>query len=156
MEKKILVTYFSASGETESAAEALANALHADIYKIEPESPYTSADLNWNNPQSRSSQEMKDSKSRPALMDKKLNLSSYDEVLIGFPIWWDLAPTVINTFIEQYEFSGKTLRAFATSGGSGIAHSEKNLQKQYPAINWKPGKLLNTKRAIEQFANEVQ
>lgn len=156
MSKKILVAYFSAGGETKEAAGKLTKALQADIYEIEPEIAYTTADLNWKDRQSRSSVEMNDSESRPAIAEKKLDLSAYDEILIGFPIWWDLAPTIINTFLEQYNFDGKTVRAFATSGGSGISHSAQNLQKQYPKIEWKPGKLLNMEHAIGQFADEIR
>lgn len=156
MSKKILVAYFSASGETEQAAEKLAKELQADIHEIEPETTYTTADLNWKDQQSRSSIEMNDPTSRPAMIETKLNVSDYDEILVGFPIWWDLAPTVINTFLEHYDFEGKTVRVFATSGGSGISHSEKNLQKQYPKINWKEGKLLNMEHAITQFADSVR
>ncbi|NCB92568.1 MAG: flavodoxin [Clostridia bacterium] len=156
MSKKILVTYFSASGETKQAAYTLADALDADIREIEPAIPYTAEDLNWNNQQSRSSIEMKNLMLRPELADMNLDLSSYDEVLIGFPIWWNLAPTIINTFMEKYDFTGKTVRVFATSGGSGISHSERSLQDQYPQMEWKPGKLLNMNHTIRQFADMVR
>lgn len=156
MSKKILVAYFSASGETEQAAEALAIELNADIHEIEPEILYTTADLDWKNQQSRSSVEMNDSKSRPAIVEMQLDLTEYDEILIGYPIWWDLAPTIINTFLEKYDFAGKKVRVFATSGGSIISHSEMKLHKQYPMINWETGKLLNTSHAIKQFADTVR
>lgn len=156
MSEKILVTYFSASGETKSAAQALSMALGADIYEIEPEIPYTNEDLNWNNKQSRSSVEMNDKTSRPGIVAKELDLAAYDEVLIGFPVWWYVAPTIINTFIEKYDFNGKTVRVFATSGGSGIENCEKNLQRQYPSIAWKPGKLLNSTAMIEAFASSIK
>lgn len=156
MSEKILVTYFSASGETKSAAQALLMALGADIYEIEPEIPYTNEDLNWNNKQSRSSVEMNDKTSRPGIVAKELDLAAYDEVLIGFPVWWYVAPTIINTFIEKYDFNGKTVRVFATSGGSGIENCEKNLQRQYPSIAWKPGKLLNSTAMIEAFASSIK
>lgn len=156
MSEKILVTYFSASGETKSAAQALSMALGADIYEIEPEIPYTNGDLNWNNKQSRSSVEMNDKTSRPGIVAKELDLAAYDEVLIGFPVWWYVAPTIINTFIEKYDFNGKTVRVFATSGGSGIENCEKNLQRQYPSIAWKPGKLLNSTAMIEAFASSIK
>lgn len=156
MSKKILVTYFSASGETKTTAEALATALQADVQQIKPAIPYTTADLNWNNQASRSSVEMKDTTSRPAMEEMGLDLSGYDEVLVGFPIWWDLAPTIINTFLEKYDFTGKTMRAFATSGGSSIANSERTLHKQYATMSWKPGKLLNSNSAVKQFAESIQ
>ncbi len=156
MSKKILVAYFSASGETRQAAEKLAKELQADVYEIQPQVKYTSADLNWRDQHSRSSVEMNDSKSRPAMVDTGLDLSAYEQVLVGFPVWWDLAPTIINTFLDKYDFTGKTMRAFATSGGSGIAHSEKNLQKQYATYNWAPGKLLNMEHSIKQFADSIQ
>lgn len=129
MSKKVLVTYFSASGVTKSAALNLSQKLGADVYEIELEIPYTKEDLNWNNKQSRSSVEMNDQTSRPGFVTKELDLTSYDEILIGFPVWWYVAPTIINTFLEHYNFTGKTVRAFATSGGSGIDKCEKNLPK---------------------------
>ncbi len=156
MSKKILVAYFSASGETEQVAEKLAKALQAEIHEIEPEVFYTTADLNWKDQQSRSTIEMKDLKSRPAIIQTKLDVSAYDEILLGYPIWWDLAPTIINTFIETYNLSGKTVRVFATSGGSGISHSEESLHKQYPDIHWKDGKLLNMGHAFQQFVDMIQ
>lgn len=156
MSKKILVAYFSASGETEQAAEALVKLLDADIHEIEPEIPYTKADLNWTNKQSRSSVEMNDLSSRPGIADTALDISFYDEILIGFPVWWGIAPTIINTFIEKYDFTGKTIRAFATSGGSGIENCERELQKQYPKLKWKAGKLVNTNSTVRQFADMIQ
>ncbi|MDD3222888.1 MAG: flavodoxin [Clostridia bacterium] len=156
MSKKILVAYFSASGETEQVAEELAKVLNCDIHEIEPEALYTTEDLNWNNKKSRSSIEMQNPMSRPSIVKMKLEVSAYDEILIGFPIWWNLAPTIINTFIENYDFAGKTLRTFATSGGSGIGNSEKNLQKQYPQMKWQPGKLLNNNQSILQFADMIR
>lgn len=156
MRKHILVAYFSASGETEQAAEALGKLLGADVHEIEPEAVYTKADLNWNNKQSRSSIEMNNQDFRPAMKETELDLSKYDEILVGFPIWWDIAPTIINTFMEHYDFTGKTVRAFATSGGSGIENGERNLKKQYPKLDWRPGKLCNSDRAIRQFADSIQ
>ena len=142
MSKK-LVAYFSASGVTEAVARSLAQTAEADLYKIQPEVPYTSADLDWMDKKSRSSLEMNDPASRPAIVTGDLDISSYDVVFLGFPVWWYVAPTIINTFLEAYDFAGKTVIPFATSGSSGIENSEKKLQQQYPSINWKSGKLLN-------------
>lgn len=142
MSKK-LVAYFSASGITESVARNLSQTAGADLYRIQPEVPYTSADLDWMNKKSRSSIEMNDPASRPAIAAEDLDISSYDVVFLGFPVWWYMAPTIINTFLETYDFSGKTVIPFATSGSSGIENCEKKLQQQYPSINWTSGKLLN-------------
>lgn len=142
MSKK-LVAYFSASGVTESVARNLSQTAGADLYRIQPEVPYTSADLDWMNKKSRSSIEMNDPASRPAIAAEDLDISSYDVVFLGFPVWWYVAPTIINSFLETYNFSGKTVIPFATSGSSGIENCEKKLQQQYPSINWKSGKLLN-------------
>ena len=142
MSKK-LVAYFSASGVTKRVAEDLASMAGADLYEIEPEVPYTSADLNWMDKQARSTIEMNDHNSRPAIKDTDAKAGDYDVIYVGFPIWWYIAPTIINTFIEAYGFKGKTVRFFATSGGSDVAGADKQFQEQYPEINWKPGKLLN-------------
>ncbi|MBR1823003.1 MAG: NAD(P)H-dependent oxidoreductase [Ruminococcus sp.] len=125
---KVLVTYFSASGVTAQAAKNLAEAAVADLYEIKPAVPYTSADLNWRDKQSRSSVEMNDKSSRPALADTNANISDYDTIFVGFPVWWYTAPTIINTFLESYDFSGKTIVLFATSGGSGIGGTAKALK----------------------------
>lgn len=117
---KPLVTYFSATGTTEKAAKKLAAAIRADLYEIRPSAPYTSADLDWQNARSRSSVEMKDPASRPALADKDAPVAEHDTIFVGFPIWWYVAPTAINSFLESYDFSGKTVVLFATSGGSGL------------------------------------
>jgi flavodoxin len=156
MSRKVLVAYFSASGETKSAALNLSKKLGANVFEIKPEISYTKEDLNWNNKQSRSSVEMTDQTSRPEFVTKELDLTSYDEILIGFPVWWYVAPTIINTFLEYYDFTGKTVRVFATSGGSGIENCEKNLQKQYSSLIWKQGKLLNSMAAIEAFAAAIR
>lgn len=140
---KILVTYFSATGTTARAAEKLASVTGGELYAITPAKLYTSADLNWNNKQSRSSVEMHDAKARPELGGKKLDVAGYDIIFIGYPIWWDLAPRVVNTFIEKYDLKGKTVIPFATSGGSSINNSAAALKKSYPALNWKEGQLLN-------------
>lgn len=118
--KKALVAYFSASGVTAKAAKALAEAAEADLYEIKPEIPYTQADLNWMDKRSRSSVEMNNQAFRPALANRDAKIKEYDMVFLGFPIWWYVAPTIINIFLESYDFSGKTIVLFATSGGSGF------------------------------------
>ena len=125
---KTLVAYFSASGVTAKLAKNLAEAAGADIYEIRPEEPYTNADLNWQNKNSRSSVEMNDKSFRPAIADTDANIADYDTIFVGFPIWWYVAPTIINTFLEAYDFSGKTIILFATSGGSGMGNSAKELR----------------------------
>ena len=122
-----LVAYFSASGVTAKVAETLAEAIGADIYEIEPEIPYTKADLNWMDKKSRSTIEMNDPASRPAIRAKRDNMEDYDTVFVGFPIWWYVAPTIINTFLESYDLTGKTIVPFATSGGSGIGKTNEKL-----------------------------
>lgn len=140
---RILIAYFSATGTTARAAEKLANATDGDLYAIVPAQPYTSADLDWNDKQSRSSVEMNDPKLRPAIKSKKENITDYDVVFIGYPIWWNLAPRIINTFIESHDLKGKTVIPFATSGGSTLAGSAAALKKNYPTLNWREGRLLN-------------
>lgn len=126
---KALVAYFSASGVTENVAEKLAGAIGADLYEIKPEQAYTDADLNWQDKQSRSSLEMNDRSSRPAIGNKVENMEQYDTVFVGFPIWWYREPSIIDTFMEAYSFDGKTVIPFATSGGSGLGDSAKNMQE---------------------------
>lgn len=140
---KTLVAYFSATGTTEAVAKDLAQVAGATLYEIKPEVKYTAADLDWRDKQSRSTNEMQDKSSRPAIVKDLKDADSYDVIYIGFPIWWYTAPTIINTFIEAYGFEGKTVIFFATSGGSDISGADKQFQAQYPAINWKTGKLLN-------------
>ena len=127
--KKVLVAYFSASGNTAKLADRIAEATGGDLYEIKPQQPYTSADLNWNDSGSRSSIEMKNPASRPAIANRVENMAQYDTVFVGFPIWWYVAPTIINTFLESYDFSGKTVIPFATSGGSGMGKTESILKK---------------------------
>ena len=143
MEQKVLVAYFSASGTTKGVAQQLAEVAGAELHEIKPEQPYTNADLDWNDKQSRSSVEMKDKNSRPAITDKFQNMKDYDVVYVGFPIWWYTCPTIINTFMESYDFQGKTVIPFATSGGSSIKKACADLKAAYPNLNWKEGKLLN-------------
>ena len=142
--RKILVAYFSASGVTKGVAQRLAKVAGADLFEIRPAVPYTQADLNWTDKKSRSSVEMNDPLSRPEIAEKLPNMADYDTVFVGYPIWWYVAPHIINTFVESYDLSGKTLVAFATSGGSGIGKTVEELKKLYPDANWKDGKLLNT------------
>ena len=140
---KVLVTYFSASGVTAKTANKLAKEVDGDLFEIEPKEKYTSADLNWMDKKSRSSVEMNDPASRPEIAKQVENMDMYDTVLVGFPIWWYVEPKIIDTFLDSYDFAGKTVIPFATSGGSGIENVEKNLQKEYSNINWGKGKLLN-------------
>ena len=124
---KSLVAYFSASGVTAKLSERLAKAIGADLFEIKPEVPYTDADLNWQDKNSRSSVEMNDRKSRPSISSRVENMSQYDVIFIGFPVWWYREPSIIDTFAESYDFDGKTIVPFATSGGSGIGESGKNI-----------------------------
>ena len=141
---RILVAYFSASGVTAKAAKTLAQAAGADLYEIKPKVPYTQADLNWMDKRSRSSVEMNDQASRPALADKGAKIEDYDVVFLGFPIWWYVAPTIINTFLESYDFSGKTIIQFATSGGSGLGRSAAGLRGSVAAdTRIMDGRMLN-------------
>ena len=155
---KVLVAYFSASGVTKGVAQQLAEVAGADLHEIKPERPYTDADLDWRDKESRSSVEMKDKNSRPAITDKLENMADYDVVFVGFPIWWYTCPTIINTFMEAYDFKGKTVVPFATSGGSTIEKSCEDLKATYPDLTWKDGKLLNkpSKEDLEQFVQSVK
>ena len=140
---KTLVAYFSASGVTKKAAEKLASAAKTDIYEIKPAVPYTKADLNWMDKKSRSSVEMGNKSFRQEIVKDDLNLSQYDTILVGFPIWWYVAPTIINTFLESYDFAGKKIVLFATSGGSGFGNTVKELKPSAPEAEIVEGKLLN-------------
>lgn len=140
---KKLVAYFSASGLTRRKSEALAKVIGADLHEIAPVESYTDADLDWTNKRSRSTVEMQDPSSRPALKEPKTDLSAYDTVYIGFPIWWGVAPHAVNTFIESNDLAGKQLVIFATSGGSGLSPAVHDLQKRYPSLQIVSGKLLN-------------
>lgn len=142
-DSKVLVAYFSATGTTAGAAEKLARATGGELFAVTPQKAYTSADLDWHDKQSRSSVEMNDAKVRPALKAKKTDIAAYDVVFIGYPIWWGVAPRIINTFIESHNLEGKTLVPFATSGGSGIGQSVKALKETYPSLQWTEGRLLN-------------
>ena len=146
-EKKMkkLIAYFSASGVTKHAAEQLAAVTGADLYEIRPEMPYSREDLDWRNKQSRSSLEMTDPSSRPALAESVPDVSSYDMVYIGYPIWWGVAPRPVNTFIESARLEDKPVYIFATSGGSGIDYTLKDMKKNYPSLDIRGGKLLKGK-----------
>ncbi len=142
MSKK-LVAFFSASGSTRKLAKTLAEVLGADTYEIKPETPYTGKDLNWNNSQSRSSVEMADINSRPALADKAAPVADYDTIFLGFPIWWYVAPHIINSFLESYDFSGKTIVLFATSGGSGFGETLAQLKPSCAdSVRWIMGQVF--------------
>lgn len=157
---KAVVCYFSATGTTKAVAERIAALTGADLHQITPAEPYTAADLDWNDRHSRSSVEMNDPKSRPALKDSVTDLSAYSVVYLGYPNWWNTHPTIINTFIEANDLAGKTIVPFMTSGGSDIDHSEKELKRQYPALTFGPGMLMNGKSDAqikawtEQFNNK--
>ena len=152
---KKLVAYFSASGTTKKTAELLAEAAGADLYEITPKVAYTKADLNWMDKKSRSSVEMNDKKFRPEIEDKDANIAEYDEIILGFPIWWYVAPTIVNTFLEKFDFSGKKVVLFATSGGSGFGNTVKELQTSAPNTEIVEGKILNSKSEIEKFAKSL-
>ena len=142
MSKK-LVAYFSASGITKAVAERLAKATGADLFEIKPKTPYTRADLDWTDKKSRSSVETNNPDCRPEITETFASMDEYSTVFLGFPIWWYVAPKIINTFVESYDFSGKTIIPFATSGGSGMGKTVEVLKSLYPAANWVSGKVVN-------------
>ena len=139
---KKLVAYFSASGVTKRAAEKLAKQEGADLFVIRPVQPYSQSDLDWTNKKSRSTIEMQDKKSRVEIADKVKDMSQYDEIFLGFPIWWGVAPHIINSFLEQYDLTGKTISPFATSGGSGYGRSNKELELSAPGAKFRPGRMM--------------
>jgi flavodoxin len=149
MSKK-LVAYFSASGVTAKLAKRLANAVDADIFEIKPEKPYTTADLDWTNKKSRSSVEMSDKSFRPAVAEKLDNIADYDTIYVGFPIWWYVAPTIINTFLEQYDLTGKTIIPFATSGSSRMGKTNSELA---PSCK---GAILKEGKRFEENTDEIE
>lgn len=155
MSKK-LVVYFSVSGTTKKAAEHLAKAAGADLFEIKPVVPYSSADLNWMDKKSRSSVEMNDPASRPEILERLTNMTDYETVYIGFPIWWYVAPRIISTFVESYDFTGKTMVPFATSGGSGMGRTVDELKKLCPDADWKAGKMVNSasERELAEWASK--
>lgn len=154
MSKK-LVAYFSATGTTRKTAAALAEAIGADIFEIVPKIPYTKADLDWTDSSSRSTVEMKDSSSRPAIAAKCGNISDYDVIFVGFPIWWYVAPTIINAFLESYDLAGKTIVPFATSGGSGMGKTNERLALSCKGSRLLEGKVLTSaqNKALAEWVN---
>lgn len=152
-EKKVLVAYFSATGTTEKLASKLAKVTNADLFKITPEQPYTADDLNWMNKQSRSSVEMNDKNCRPAISSKIEDISKYDVIFVGFPVWWYREPSIIDTFMESYDFTGKTVIPFATSGGSPIGDSGKNMQQLAPKAKVYAGKCFSVTISEDELLN---
>ena len=153
---KVLVAYFSVSGDTAMVAKQLAKAANADIFAIKPAVPYTEADLDWHDKNSRTSVEMRTMEA-PEIADKVENMESYDTVFVGFPVWWYLAPTIVNGFLKSYDFSGKTVIPFATSGGSDMAKAEAVLQtKTSRDTKWLPGKLINGDMSIDDMKEWVK
>lgn len=148
---KVLTAYFSASGVTEKLAKRLASAIGADLYEIQPEVPYTSADLDWTDKKSRSSVEMNDKSFRPAIAGKVENMDQYDVIFVAFPIWWYVAPTIVNTFLEQYDFSGKTIVPLATSGSSGMGNTNKELSPSCPGAVLKEGRRFPANAGEEEL-----
>ena len=154
---KKLVAYFSASGTTRKVAEMIATAAEADLYEIVPKQPYSKADLNWMDKKSRSSVEMSDKKFRPEITDTDAQIDRYDEIILGFPIWWYVAPTIINTFLESYDFTGKKIVLFATSGGSGFGNTVSELKPSAPNAVIVEGKVFNktTKEEIAEWVKGI-
>ena len=153
---KTLTAYFSASGTTARTAKNLAQAAGADLYEIKPAVPYTQADLNWMDKKSRSSVEMNDRSYRPELADKDADIASCDRIFLGFPIWWYVAPTIINTFLESYDFTGKTIILFATSGGSGLGKTAQSLKESCPGAVIQEGKMMNGNPSVESLKEWVE
>ena len=149
MSGRALIAYFSASGTTARVARGMADATGADLYEIRPAQPYTEADLDWTDKKSRSTVEMNDRSCRPAMAEPIPDMSQYDTILVGFPIWWYVEPRIVDTFLDSCDLSGKTVIPFATSGGSGIDRAESNLRSNYPRANWGRGRLLNGGDAAE-------
>lgn len=152
-----LVAFFSASGTTKKVAEMIAEEAKADLFEIEPKVPYTKADLDWMDKKSRSSVEMSDKKFRPEISNPDAQVEKYDEIILGFPIWWYIAPTIINTFLEKYDFSGKKIVLFATSGGSGFGNTVSELKPSAPDAEIVEGKVLNkaTKQEIAEWIKSI-
>lgn len=153
---KTLVAFFSASGVTRQVARKLAAAAQADLYEIKPAVPYTQADLNWRDKSSRSSVEMQNLAIRPQLADTDAKIEQYDRILLGYPIWWYMAPTIINTFLESYDFSGKSIILFATSGGSGFGKSVKELSPSCPNATIREGRMLNGNPSEQELRQWVE
>lgn len=152
---KILISYFSASGVTKSVAEKIANAVNGDLFEIEPVQKYTSEDLDWTNKQSRSSIEMNNKSSRPQIVNKVPNIVDYDTVILGFPVWWYTAPTIINTFIEENNLEGKNIYVFVTSGGSGSEGSFRDLKNTYKNLNFISNKRFTGRETDQNYINWI-
>ena len=153
--RKRLVAYFSASGTTKKVAEMIADYAKADLFEIILKIPYTKSDLDWMDKKSRSSVEMDNKKFRPEVADRDIDINTYDEIILGFPIWWYIAPTIVNTFLEKYNFSGKKILLFATSGGSGFGNTVRELQTSAPDSMITEGKIFNH-AAKQQVAEWVE
>ncbi len=153
---KSLITYFSASGVTKNVAQNLAKAINADLFEIEPVQKYTDADLDWTDKTSRTTLEMADKSSRPQIKNKVQNLQDYDSVVIGFPVWWYTAPTIINTFIEENNLEGKNIYVFVTSGGSGAEDSFNHLKAAYPKLKFIACKRLRGNENAQQLAEWIK
>ena len=155
---KVLVAYFSATGTTKGVAEHIANGLNADIYEIVPEDPYTDADFNYNDNNSRTTIEMNDPNARPAISGSVENMEQYDIIFVGYTIWWGEAPRIVSTFMESYDFSGKTIVPFCTSGGSGIGSSASNLERLTSGATWLDGRRLNgsdSQDTVMEWVNSI-
>ena len=153
---KVLVSYFSASGVTKRVAEKIAKAINGDLFEIEPTQKYTSEDLDWTNKQSRSSIEMQDKTFRPQILNKVSNIIEYDTVVLGFPVWWYTAPTIINTFIEENNLEGKNIYIFVTSGGSSSEGSFKDLKNTYNNLNFISNKRFTGRESDEDYINWIK
>ena len=155
---KTLIAYFSASGTTERVAKVLSETLNADLFEIKPEIPYSKADLDWTNKNSRSTIEMKDATSRPEIAEKCNHMDDYDTIFVGFPIWWYVAPTIINTFLEAYDLNGKTIIPFATSGGSGMGKTNEKLAPSCKGATLLEGRILKSNissKEIHQWIKDL-
>ncbi len=150
---KTLITYFSASGVTKKVAEKIQQAVEGDLFEIEPVEKYTEEDLDWTNKESRTTIEMQDKSFRPPIKNKVENLQDYNKVIIGFPVWWYTAPTIINTFLEENNLEGKDVNLFCTSGGSGIEKCKQDLHNVYPTLNFKEGKRFTENVSSEEINN---
>lgn len=152
---KVLVCYFSASGVTRKVARNIANSIEGDLFEIEPVDIYTDEDLDWTNKESRSSREMANRSYRPELKNKVNNFNDYDKIVIGFPVWWDVAPTIINTFIESHDFSKREVYIFVTSGSSSVNGSITDLRRTYPNINFVVGKRFNGSESSDEYKSFI-